>query len=205
MRRVGPRPPSRREEKKLETRERLLRAALDLFVRQGYAQTRVDEIARAAHVSRQTFFNYFPEKSHLLDVLLERGDAEVAEVLEASLSREATTEERLERALTELSKRMEAAPDLGRVIFVHGIRRTQLRRFSRALERVLEAGVARGEVRSDLPVSFLAEMTAGACTAAILVWVEDPSVPLARRLPEAAKFALQAAAPPRDGGDDAGR
>jgi AcrR family transcriptional regulator len=54
----------------LSKRERtlaaLLEAGLELFERQGYEQTTVAEIARAAGVTEMTFFRYFPAKEHLL-------------------------------------------------------------------------------------------------------------------------------------------
>ena len=44
------------------SREDVARAALDLFNRQGYDETTVDEIASAVGVSRRTFFRYYDSK-----------------------------------------------------------------------------------------------------------------------------------------------
>ncbi|WCD86255.1 HTH-type transcriptional repressor NicS [Streptomyces xanthophaeus] len=51
-----------RERKKRRTRDALLRAALLLFVSQGYERTTVDEITEAVEVSQRTFFRYFANK-----------------------------------------------------------------------------------------------------------------------------------------------
>lgn len=52
--------------KRERTLAALLEAGLELFERQGYEQTTVAEIARAAGVTEMTFFRYFPAKEHLL-------------------------------------------------------------------------------------------------------------------------------------------
>jgi AcrR family transcriptional regulator len=48
------------------TRERLVRAALDLFAEQGYDATTVTEIAERSGVTKMTFFRHFPDKREVL-------------------------------------------------------------------------------------------------------------------------------------------
>jgi AcrR family transcriptional regulator len=55
-----------RERKKRQTREAIAQAAADLFAQKGFAAVTVDDVARAADVSRQTVFNYFPSKEQML-------------------------------------------------------------------------------------------------------------------------------------------
>src|SRR5580658_1723525 len=56
----------RRERHRAETRDRLFRAALQLFAERGFLKTTVEDITEAADVGKGTFFNYFPTKEHIL-------------------------------------------------------------------------------------------------------------------------------------------
>ena len=68
--------------------EDVARAALDLFARQGYDETTVDEIAAAVGVSRRTFFRYYDSKR---DVVWGEFDAELVRLREPSWPRPRTT------------------------------------------------------------------------------------------------------------------
>src|SRR6266478_3162094 len=59
-------PIGRRQRRSAEIRERLFRAALNLFAQNGFAETTVEDITNAADVGKGTFFNYFPSKDHIL-------------------------------------------------------------------------------------------------------------------------------------------
>ena len=54
-----------RERKRRRTRETIARAALELFARQGFAETTIPQIAEAAEVSPRTVSAYFPHKEEL--------------------------------------------------------------------------------------------------------------------------------------------
>src|SRR5215472_7121177 len=88
---AGERPgPSRRERRSKETRERLFRAALDLFVKKGLTETTVEDITEAADVGKGTFFNYFPSKEHILiafaDMQLEKLEGQLEKARHTRLS-----------------------------------------------------------------------------------------------------------------------
>lgn len=58
--------PGRRERKKAVTRQRIVDAALELFVARGFDAVSVREVADLADVSPTTVFSYFPQKEALL-------------------------------------------------------------------------------------------------------------------------------------------
>ena len=65
-----------RAEQEQERRQRIARAAFELFARSGLEGTSAQEIARAAYVSRTNLYRYFPSKTHMLLAHFERAVAE---------------------------------------------------------------------------------------------------------------------------------
>ena len=57
--------PGRRERKKAEVRQRICDVATALFLRHGFDQVSVSQIAEAADVARPTVFAHFPRKEDL--------------------------------------------------------------------------------------------------------------------------------------------
>lgn len=60
------------QERRIETRERILKAALQCFSEMGYAATSVEDICKAAGKSKGAFFYNFPTKQAVFLALLDR-------------------------------------------------------------------------------------------------------------------------------------
>ncbi|WP_169732451.1 TetR/AcrR family transcriptional regulator [Haloglycomyces albus] len=70
-----------RERKKAETRDRIIRAAIELFGRHGFHDVTVAEIAEVAEVSKMTVFNYFGSKEGIITSVADRRGDIVTEVI----------------------------------------------------------------------------------------------------------------------------
>ena len=66
-----PRERGLRDRKKAQTRERIADVAAGLFAERGYDAVSIVDVARAADVSDQTVYNYFPAKQ---DLVLDRAE-----------------------------------------------------------------------------------------------------------------------------------
>jgi AcrR family transcriptional regulator len=64
-----------RARKRQETREKLTRAAMALFLERGFEATTLDDIVAAADISRRTFFHYFASKEDVVFAWQEEGTA----------------------------------------------------------------------------------------------------------------------------------
>ena len=73
--------PSAREARRLQTRERLLGAAVAEFKRSGMADADVGAIVAAAGVAHGTFFFHFPTKEHVLFEVERREEVRMANEL----------------------------------------------------------------------------------------------------------------------------
>ena len=89
--------PSAREAKRLQTRERLMGAAIAEFKRSGIADADVGAIVTAAGVAHGTFFFHFPTKQHVLLELERREEERIAK----QLSRYAESKRDVESILKE--------------------------------------------------------------------------------------------------------
>ena len=110
----------KREQGKVERKERLYEAALNLFRGQGYEMTTVDQITRQAGLAKGTFFNYFPTKDAVLRYM---GAREVGRLGAATLSLNGTASSigKLKRLMSALAASLERDRDLVCLIFREGV------------------------------------------------------------------------------------
>lgn len=62
-----------REEQKEKRREEIMKAGLDLFIRRGYAATKISDIAQQVGMSVGLLFHYFKSKENLYEELIKYG------------------------------------------------------------------------------------------------------------------------------------
>ena len=99
-----------------EQRERILRAAIELFTAHGFRGASLDRVAAAVGISRQGVLHYFPSKTHLLLGVLELRDEESAARAEERAAR--TGRRRSPRACSALVEHNQREPDLTRLFTV---------------------------------------------------------------------------------------
>jgi len=173
-----PVPSGRRERHSAERRERLFRAALDLFARKGFEETTVEDITNAADLGKGTFFNYFPSKEH---ILLAFGEMQLAK-LQAAVEEARAKGESTRSFLRSLGPRMTQEPirnpSIIRLLLQAFLSNSEVRSSMLALQdrmialhtEIFRHGQEVGEIRNDLPPVVLAHAFRQAIFGTLLIW-----------------------------------
>jgi AcrR family transcriptional regulator len=148
------RPTQRTEARKAATRERIVAAALDQVAAGGYASASVQAVAGRAGLAVGTLYRHFPSKAELFAEVFRRASQRELDVLIEVSSGDGSTAERVAGAAEAFSRRALAGPVLAYALLAEPVdpavesERLRLRRGYRdAFARVLEEGVAAGELR----------------------------------------------------------
>jgi AcrR family transcriptional regulator len=180
-----------RERKKQRTRQAIVDVGTDLFVRQGYQQTTLAQIAEAADVSPSTFFNYFRTKVDivfcLFDAVIDSARRRIAERAEGEPAIQAiaawltedleTVEQPYAGAIWRFPTIISSAPEL---LAEERLREAQL-------EDVLAAGFARdlGESPDGVRARVLAAIALRGMLEAWAAWFEKHATDADLQLSEA--------------------
>lgn len=177
---------SRRERHRAEMRERIFRAALQLFAERGYLETTVEDITEAADVGKGTFFNYFPTKEHVLSHYGEERLQEIERSLERARSGKERVLDVLKDLATDLAGQSSESPDLIRSVFAANlscapVRAELQKRIERGREllgEIFALGQERGEIRSDLSPAELGRLIRLIFMGVTIAWAINPESPL---------------------------
>ena len=180
----------RREQAKLERRERIYEAALTLFRSQGYDSTTVDQITRHAGLAKGTFFNYFPTKDAVLRYLGTREIGRLGSTLLTSGNERGTAIGKLKRLMAVLAESLEADRSLVSLIFRNGVTAPDLFAgdaggfsLQPVASLLIRQGQFNGEVNRDLDPDGLAAALDALYLQQLVRWCEsNRPYPLAERL-----------------------
>ena len=197
--------PGLRERKKARLRQQIIDTAIRLFRKQGYENTRVDDIVNILEISQPTFFRYFPSKDAVLRDVGQRGFECIAQRLKSELTSKASTADRLRRLYHTLACEAEADRPLWQAVVLSGamdpVRSPEVRGaeciVAGLLREILAQGQKRGEITSAFPVVHLAEFMEALYHTVVRQWTVDLTGPhkLTERVDSAVGFFLRGVKP----------
>ena len=178
--------PTLREEQVAQTRAALAEAGRELFGRQGFAATSVEDLAREARVTTGALYHHFPTKTALFETVFEQVHMEL-------LARSADAAAQAPDEIAALGIGFEAfldgmlVPDVQRILVTDGPAVLGVARFTELDERYAVAPIAAelraatdgGRLRVDDP-DTLARLLLGALTRASMLIAAAPDPHQAR-------------------------
>ena len=175
---------NRIERKKAETKKKIIDVAMDLFKKQGFDQTTVEQIANEADVAKGTIFNHFPVKEAIISEYVQR---EIRRQRPEALRFLQELPDTRSRLLTLFHKSLEwAETELNRDLYkkyclyrMHNIEQAvkdqSLRSgFDGILAHVIGLGQGAGEIRQDIPAEILAHQLEALHSFAVVAWLAAP-------------------------------
>ena len=201
-RQPGP-PPSRRQRRSSELRERIFRSALALFGKKGFAETTVEDITEADDVGKGTFFNYFPSKEHLLLAFSEMQPARLQTFLSDNSLSPLPIRETIRRLIRRMTEAPVQNPAVVRALLQAHLSspvvREQMDCFHRTQRKLIgelfRLGQQRGEIRPGLQPETIAQVMRQTIFGTLLFWSLVGDASLAERIEQSIDLLWQGLAP----------
>ena len=160
--------------------QQIIEAAIRVFARKGYYNSRVADIAREAGIAAGTIYLYFETKDDILVTLFRSKMAEFVAGLRKAIAGENDPVAKVRRLIRMHFEMLEGNPALAEVVqvelrqgqkFFRGASAHEVSSYFALLGGVLEEGVAQGRFRADLPVKVATKALFGAMDQMATSWV----------------------------------
>jgi AcrR family transcriptional regulator len=193
----------RRQRRSAEIRERLFRAALQLFADKGFTETTVEDITNAADVGKGTFFNYFPSKEHILIAFSDMQLTKLQTTVDQLRERPEPMRSFFRTMTLRMTEEPTKAPDVVRAVLQANLSSSSVRTLMRErntraesmLTQLVRIGQERGEFRGDLPALELAQVFRQTIFGTLLMWSVYGDASLAERIERAMEILWSGMAP----------
>lgn len=166
---------SARQRQNTHSIESLTQISIDLFMSRGYEGTSVEEIAKAAGITKSAIYYHVASKEELLRRAISSAVSKLYEILKEPEAAEGPPVERLEhifRRLVEIE--IDYLKEIALLLRVRGATKTerwalkQRREFDRHIQELIVAAQEAGDVRADIDALTIDRLVFG-----MLTWIPD--------------------------------
>jgi TetR/AcrR family fatty acid metabolism transcriptional regulator len=160
--------------------QQIIEAAIRVFARKGYYNSRVADIAREAGIAAGTIYLYFRTKDEIVVTLFREGMARFVEAARKVVADERDPVSKLRRLVRLHFEMLESDPALAEVVqvelrqghkFFRGASAAEVSSYFALIASVLEEGVAQGCFRASLAVPVATKTLFGAMDQVATSWV----------------------------------
>ena len=173
-----------------DKRDRILRAAIKVFAKNGFYATRVSEIAKAAGVADGTIYLYFKNKDDVLITIFEDGIQQLLVILREVAASDEPFDKRITRIIELQLGLLEEQRDLAEVITVNLRQSSSLLKqyaaplfmeYIEVIAGLVREGQKEGAFRKDINSRVVARSLFGALDAILLTWALGEADPASLR------------------------
>jgi len=163
-----------------EKPQQIIEAAVRVFARRGYYNSRVSDIAREAGIAAGTIYLYFKTKDDILVTLFRNKMAEFVDALRKAIANEPDAASKVRRLVWLHFSRLEEDPELAEVLqvelrqgqkFFRGASGQEIGAYFALIASALGEGVSEGCFRSDVSIKVATKMLFGAMDQMATSWV----------------------------------
>src|SRR2546425_93528 len=160
--------------------QQIVDAAIRVFARNGYYNSRVSDIAREAGIASGTIYLYFRTKDEILVTLFREKMAQWVALVRREIATERGAEAKIRKLVALHFAVLEGDPDLAEVVqvelrqghkFFRGASAHEVSAYFDLIGSTLHEGMAAGQIRADLPVKIATKMLFGAMDQMATSWV----------------------------------
>ncbi|HZE35062.1 MAG TPA: TetR/AcrR family transcriptional regulator [Candidatus Eisenbacteria bacterium] len=160
--------------------QQIIEAAVRVFARKGYYNSRVSDIAREAGIAAGTIYLYFKTKDDILVTLFRDKMAEFVDSLRKAIADEPEAASKVRTLVRLHFGLLEEDPELAEVLqvelrqghkFFRGASGQEIGAYFALIGSVLEEGVGEGRFRPSLSVKVATKMLFGAMDQMATSWV----------------------------------
>jgi TetR/AcrR family transcriptional regulator, fatty acid metabolism regulator protein len=188
------------------TRQRILDAAIEVFSRKGYHDTRVDDIVEASGTSKGGVYFYFRSKQEIFLALIDEFAVQLERAVIEAILRETEGIQRVNAALSACLDVFHEYHHLAKIFLIQAVGLGQVfeekrmnihQHFEQAIKLYLDKALADGDIPPiDTEVAALAWM--GAINEVVIRWVLTGQPEPARALPALRTILLRSIGVPEE-------
>ncbi|MGD9124029.1 MAG: TetR/AcrR family transcriptional regulator [Desulfarculaceae bacterium] len=171
------------DKKQLDKHKRIIQAAVKVFAKNGFYNSKVSEIARAADVADGTIYLYFQNKDDILISLFEEEMARILDRVTKAVEQESDPAKMLERFALAHLKLVEENQELAEIIqvevrqsskFMKEYKNIQFGQYLNLISSIVKRGQAQGVFRPDIKPGVFKRAFFGALDEMSRYWVLAP-------------------------------
>lgn len=182
----------RRDRKKQETKQKIVKLAMYFFNKQGFDLTTMEQIAEEVDISKATLYNYFPVKESIISEYWQHNVKEIKLQILQMIQLLPDTKSRINKTFSKAATELfQSKEDIYKIYLSYWLRNLNNPSLNERLQSgfndifnmIIKLGQQSGDVRKDMSVDLLVKYLEVIFLTTCINWLSDPKLfPLEKTL-----------------------